>query len=578
MQKERNLIKELFSRVRQYKAKTVATPIFMVLEVLMEVLIPAIMAQIIDVGVAEMDMNYILLMSAFLILTALLSLFFGVMGAKFGSDAGAGFSTNLRHDLYSKVQEFSFSDIDRFSPSSLITRLTTDVQRVQQLFTMSIRMFVRSPMMLIFSSIMAFRAGGVLAMIFIIVLPILALAIAIMVKITYSYFNAAFKGYDRFNQVVGENLSGIRTVKAYVREDKEKVKFGESAENIRYNFTKAQKMMAVMSPLMMFVSYGCMIAISYFGAKLVNVGSMDTGSLMSIFTYTGQILSSLMMTGMIVVMYTMTKPSMERVAEVLSSKSSMDENEDGEKVVPDGSISFENVDFGYKEGSKVLKNINLEIKSGEMVGVIGTTGSGKTTLVSLIARLYDTTNGRVKVGGSDVREYNLDALRDSVSVVLQKNTLFSGSVRENLQWGKEDATEEEMKKALDISSALSFVMEKEGGLDYHVEQGGSNFSGGQRQRLCIARALLKSPKILIMDDSTSAVDTKTDRKIRESLRRDVNSMTRIIISQRVSSIEDADKIVIMNAGRIEDVGTHSQLMERNAGYRNLYETQTKGRE
>ncbi|MCI7455529.1 MAG: ABC transporter ATP-binding protein/permease [Spirochaetales bacterium] len=550
----------------------------MVLEVLMEVLIPAIMAQIIDVGVAEMDMNYILLMSAFLILTALLSLFFGVMGAKFGSDAGAGFSTNLRHDLYSKVQEFSFSDIDRFSPSSLITRLTTDVQRVQQLFTMSIRMFVRSPMMLIFSSIMAFRAGGVLAMIFIIVLPILALAIAIMVKITYSYFNAAFKGYDRFNQVVGENLSGIRTVKAYVREDKEKVKFGESAENIRYNFTKAQKMMAAMSPLMMFVSYGCMIAISYFGAKLVNVGSMDTGSLMSIFTYTGQILSSLMMTGMIVVMYTMTKPSMERVAEVLSSKSSMDENEDGEKVVPDGSISFENVDFGYKEGSKVLKNINLEIKSGEMVGVIGTTGSGKTTLVSLIARLYDTTNGRVKVGGRDVREYNLDALRDSVSVVLQKNTLFSGSVRENLQWGKEDATEEEMKRALDISSALSFVMEKEGGLDYHVEQGGSNFSGGQRQRLCIARALLKSPKILIMDDSTSAVDTKTDRKIRESLRRDVNSMTRIIISQRVSSIEDADKIVIMNAGRIEDVGTHSQLMERNAGYRNLYETQTKGRE
>ena len=578
MQKERNLIKEFFSRVRQYKAKTVATPIFMVLEVLMEVLIPAIMAQIIDVGVAEMDMNYILLMSAFLILTALLSLFFGVMGAKFGSDAGAGFSTNLRHDLYSKVQEFSFSDIDRFSPSSLITRLTTDVQRVQQLFTMSIRMFVRSPMMLVFSSIMAFRAGGVLAMIFIIVLPILALAIAIMVKITYSYFNAAFKGYDRFNQVVGENLSGIRTVKAYVREDKEKVKFGESAENIRYNFTKAQKMMAAMSPLMMFVSYGCMIAISYFGAKLVNVGSMDTGSLMSIFTYTGQILSSLMMTGMIVVMYTMTKPSMERVAEVLSSKSSMDENEDGEKVVPDGSISFENVDFGYKEGSKVLKNINLEIKSGEMVGVIGTTGSGKTTLVSLIARLYDTTNGSVKVGGRDVREYNLDALRDSVSVVLQKNTLFSGSVRENLQWGKEDATEEEMKRALDISSALSFVMEKEGGLDYHVEQGGSNFSGGQRQRLCIARALLKSPKILIMDDSTSAVDTKTDRKIRESLRRDVNSMTRIIISQRVSSIEDADKIVIMNAGRIEDVGTHSQLMERNAGYRNLYETQTKGRE
>ena len=572
------MIKDLFSRVRQYKAKTVVTPIFMVLEVLMEVLIPAIMAQIIDVGVATMNMKYILLMSTLLILSALLSLLFGVLGAKFGSEAGAGFSTNLRHDLYSKVQEFSFSDIDKFSSSSLITRLTTDVQRVQQLFTMSIRMFVRSPMMLIFASIMAFRAGGILSLVFVIVLPILAIGIAVMVKITYSYFKAAFKGYDRFNQVVGENLSGIRTVKAYVREEKEKKKFKDSAENIRYNFTKAQKMMTAMNPMMMFVSYGCMIAISYFGAKLVNVGSIDTGSLMSIFTYSGQILSSLMMTGMIVVMYTMSKPSMERIAEVLASESSMDENENGEKVVADGSISFENVNFGYKEGSSVLKNINLEIKSGEMVGVIGTTGSGKTTLVSLIARLYDTTSGSVKVGGKDVREYNLKSLRDSVSIVLQKNNLFSGSVRENLQWGNENATDEEIEKALDIASALSFVKEKEGGLDYHVEQGGANFSGGQRQRLCIARALLKSPKILIMDDSTSAVDTKTDRKIREALRRDVNSMTRIIISQRISSIEDADKIIIMNAGRIEDVGTHDELIKRNAGYKNLFETQTQGRE
>ena len=550
----------------------------MVLEVLMEVLIPAIMAQIIDVGVANMDMRYILIMSVLLIFSALLSLFFGIMGAKFGSEAGAGFSTNLRHDLYSKVQEFSFSDIDKFSSASLITRLTTDVQRVQQLFTMSIRIFVRSPMMLIFASIMAFRAGGVLAMVFVIVIPIIAIGIFTMVKITHAYFTAAFKGYDRFNQVVKENLAGIRTVKAYVREDKEKKKFKDSAENIRYNFTKAQKMMAVMNPMMMFVSYGCMIAISYFGAKLVNVGSMDTGSLMSIFTYSGQILSSLMMTGMIVVMYTMSKPSMERISEVLATETSMDENENGDTVIPNGSVSFENVDFGYKEGSRVLKNINLEIKSGEMVGVIGTTGSGKTTLVSLIARLYDTSKGSVKVGGKDVRDYNIKALRDSVSVVLQKNTLFSGTVRENLQWGNENATDEEMEKALDIASALSFVNEKEGGLDSHVEQGGANFSGGQRQRLCIARALLKSPKILIMDDSTSAVDTKTDRKIREALRRDVNSMTRIIISQRISSIEDADKIVIMNAGRIEDVGSHSELMERNEGYRNLFETQTKGRE
>ena len=572
------MIKELFSRVRQYKFKTAITPIFMILEVLMEVLIPAIMAQIIDKGVAEMDMAYILTMSFFLVLSALCSLLFGVLGSKFGSEAGAGFATNLRHDLYVKVQEFSFSDIDRFSTSSLITRLTTDVQRVQQLFMMSIRMFVRSPMMLIFASVMAYRAGGILSAIFAVIIPILAIAVLILVKITHGYFSAAFKGYDRFNQVVGENLSGIRTVKAFVREGEEKEKFKESSDYIRYNFTKAQKMMAIMSPMMMFVSYGCMIAICYFGARLVNVGSLDTGALMSIFTYSGQILSSLMMTGMIVVMYTMTKPSMERISEVLSFSPTMDENEDGEKIVKDGSVVFNHVSFGYKKGSTCLKDINLEIKSGEMVGVIGTTGSGKSTLVSLIARLYDTTEGSVMVGGKDVRDYNLTALRNSVSVVLQKNTLFSGTVEENLRWGNENATEEEMTKAADIASALPFIAEKEDGFKSRVEQGGANFSGGQRQRLCIARALLKSPKILIMDDSTSAVDTATDRKIREALRRDVNSMTRIIISQRISSIEDADKIVIMNAGTIEDVGTHEELLARNIGYRTLFETQTRGKD
>ena len=378
--------------------------------------------------------------------------------------------------------------------------------------------------------------------------------------------------------MVGENLSGIRTVKAFVREGEEKEKFRESSDYIRYNFTKAQKMMAIMSPMMMFVSYGCMIAICYFGARLVNVGSLDTGALMSIFTYSGQILSSLMMTGMIVVMYTMTKPSMERISEVLSFSPTMDENEDGEKTVKDGSVVFNHVSFGYKKGSTCLKDINLEIKSGEMVGVIGTTGSGKSTLVSLIARLYDTTEGSVMVGGKDVRDYNLTALRNSVSVVLQKNTLFSGTVEENLRWGNENATEEEMTKAADIASALPFIAEKEDGFKSRVEQGGANFSGGQRQRLCIARALLKSPKILIMDDSTSAVDTATDRKIREALRRDVNSMTRIIISQRISSIEDADKIVIMNAGTIEDVGTHEELLARNVGYRTLFETQTRGKD
>ena len=569
------MIKQLFSRVREYKGKAMITPVFMVLEVLMEVLIPAIMAQIIDVGVANMDMKMILILSAMLVVSALLSLTFGILGARFGSVAAAGFSTNLRHDLYDKIQSLSFSDIDRFSSSSLITRLTTDVQRIQMLFSMSIRMFVRSPMMLIFASIMALRNGGSLSLIFLAVIPIGAIGVYIMTHKTHRYFTAAFKGFDRFNQVVGENLSGIRTVKAFVREEKEKEKFDESAGYIRDNFEKAEKMMAMMNPLVMFVSYGCMIAISYFGAKLVNTGNMDTGSLMSIYTYSTQILSSLMMTGMIIIMYTMSRPSMERVSEVLSYEPTMDSNENGLSEVADGSVVFDHVSFGYNSSSSVLKDINLEIKSGEMVGVIGTTGSGKTTLVSLIARLYDPTSGSVRVGGHRTDEYNLKALRDSVSVVLQKNTLFSGTIAENLRWGNKEATLDDMEKAASIASALPFIKEKEGGFDGIVEQGGTNFSGGQRQRLCIARALLKNPKILIMDDSTSAVDTATDRAIREALRQDVNSMTRIIISQRVSSIEDADKIIIMNNGMIEDIGTHDELLKRNAGYRNLYETQTR---
>lgn len=568
-------MKELFSRVREYKKKALITPVFMVLEVLMEVLIPAIMALIIDVGIASMDLRMILLLSSLLVVSALLSLTFGVLGARFGSVAASGFATNLRHDLYDKVQELSFSDIDRFSPSSLITRLTTDVQRIQMLFSMSIRMFVRSPMMLIFAAVMCLRAGGSLSLIFVVVIPIMAAGVWIMTHRTHRYFTQAFKGFDRFNQVVGENLSGIRTVKSFVREKREEEKFDESAAYIRDNFKKAEQMMVLMNPLVMFVSYGCMIAISYFGARLVNRGSMDTGALMSIFTYSTQILSSLMMTGMIIIMYSMSKPSMERVSEVLQYQPTMDSNENGVKEVSDGSVVFDHVSFGYKDGSSVLKDVSLEIKSGEMVGVLGMTGSGKTTLVSLIARLYDATEGSVIVGGRDVRDYNLKALRDSVSVVLQKNTLFSGTIRSNLEWGDRNASEEEMEKAAKVACAYSFIMEKENGFDSVVEQGGTNFSGGQRQRLCIARALLKKPKILIMDDSTSAVDTATDRAIREALHSEVSGMTKIIISQRVSSIEDADKIIIMNNGMIEDIGTHEELISRNAGYRNLYETQTR---
>lgn len=569
------MLLSLYSRVRKYKWKAIICPLFMILEVLMEVLIPSLMAQIIDVGVASMDIPIIVKLSIYLIVAAILSLTFGCLGAKFGSEASSGFATNLRYDLYSKVQDLSFADIDKFSPSSLITRLTTDVQRIQMLFSMSIRMFIRSPMMLIFASVMAYRAGGVLSAVFIVVIPVMIFGVLLMTTKTHKYFTAAFKGYDRFNQVVSENLLGIRTVKAFVRESEEKKKFDEASVGIKYNFEKAQKMMAAMNPLVMFVSYACMIAISYFGAKLVNVSRMDTGSLMSIYTYSSQILSSLMTTGMIVVMYAMTKPSLERVEEVLSYSPTMDKNENGETEVKDGSIVFDSVSFGYNSTSTVLKNINLEIKSGEMVGIIGTTGSGKTTLVSLIARLYDPTEGRILIGGVDAKEYNLLSLRDNVSVVLQKNTLFSGTIAENLRWGNKDASEEEMEKCAEIASALSFIKEKDGGFSSHVEQGGTNFSGGQRQRLCIARALLKKPKILIMDDSTSAVDVATDRKIRSALRRDVNSMTRIIISQRLSSIEDADKIIIMNNGEIEDIGKHDELLLRNSEYRNLYETQTR---
>lgn len=570
------MIKELLSHVREYRRKAMATPLLMILEVAMEVLIPTIMARIIDVGIAEMNMSYIIKMSLLLIVSALLSLSFGTLGAIIGSKAAAGFASNLRHDLYEKVQDLSFADIDRFSPSSLVTRLTTDVQSLQMMFGMSLRMFVRSPIMLIFASIMAAKIGGSLSLVFLFTVPVLIAGILFMVNVTHKYFRAAFKGYDRFNQVVGENLSGIRTVKAFVREEEEKKKFKEASGNIRFNFEMAQKLMACMNPLIMFVSYACMIALSYIGAKFVNIGRMDTGELLSLYTYSAQILSSLMMTGMIVIMVSMTRPSMERVTEVLRYQPTMDKNEKGETEIQDGSIVFENVSFGYKEGASVLKNINCTIKSGEMVGIIGTTGSGKTSLVSLIARLYDVTGGSVKVGGKDVRDYNLKSLRDSVSVVLQKNNLFSGTIAENLRWGNPNATEEQMKEAADIASALPFIMEKEAGFESKVEQGGSNFSGGQRQRLCIARALMKNPKILIMDDSTSAVDTTTDRKIRSALRSKVNSMTRIIISQRISSIEEADKIIIMNNGEIEDMGTHEELVVRNTGYRDLYETQSKG--
>ncbi len=570
------MLKILLSRVREYKKYAFITPLFMIGEVAMEVLIPTMMGLIIDIGVANSDMDYIIRMSILLVVAAMLSLSFGVLGAWSASKASSGFATNIRRDEYAKIMGFSFADVDKFSTPSLITRMTTDVQNVQMSFQMMIRIFVRAPIMFVFAIIMVYHNGGSLSAVFAVAIPVVIVAIAFIFGRSHGYFSRAFKGYDSFNRVVQENLNGIRTVKAYVREEEQLGKFEESAEVIRSNFKRGQTLMALLNPVMMSITFACMIAISYIGARLINIGNMETGELLSIYTYTGQILSSLVMVGMVIVMFSISWASMIRISEVLSTEPSMSLNADGQKDVKDGSIVFDHVSFGYGGDSKVLSDISLEIKSGEMIGIIGMTGSGKTSLVSLIARLYDVQSGSVKVGGVDVRDYELESLRNQVAVVLQKNTLFSGTVEENLRWGNPEATESEIRWASDVASVTPFISAMKDGFQSHVDQGGSNFSGGQRQRLCIARALLKKPKILIMDDSTSAVDTATDASIRRALREDVKGLTKIIISQRLSSVMDADKIVIMSGGRIEDAGTHDELLSRNAGYRSLYETQTRG--
>lgn len=570
------MLRTLLSRVREYRKYAFITPLFMVGEVAMEVLIPTLMALIVDRGVTTQDMGYVFRIGIAIVAAAMLSLSFGMAGAWSASKASAGFATNIRTDLYSRIMDFSFADVDRFSTSSLITRMTTDVQNVQQSFQMMIRICVRSPIMFIFAIIMVYHNGGALSLVFAVAIPVVAVCIFLIFRRTYTAFSNAFRGYDVFNRVVQENLNGIRTVKAYVREEEQLGKFEEASETIRRNFRHGQTIMALMSPLMMAVTYCCMIAISYIGARLINIGHMETGELMSIYTYTGQILSSLVMTGMVIVMLSIAHASMVRIAEVLNTEPGMDTNPDGLKAVPDGSVEFRHVSFGYGKSSKVLSDIDLSIRSGEMVGIIGNTGSGKTSLISLIARLYDATDGSVIVGGHDVREYSLRALRNEVAVVLQKNTLFSGTVAENLRWGNPGATDEEIRRACRVAAAAPFVEAMSEGYDSHVDQGGTNFSGGQRQRLCIARALLKKPRILIMDDSTSAVDTATDASIRKALREDVKDLTKIIISQRLSSVMDADQIIMLDNGRIADAGTHDELLARNADYRDLYETQTRG--
>ncbi|MDD7588396.1 ABC transporter ATP-binding protein [Bullifex porci] len=573
------MIKKLSKSIREYKTTALLTPLYMIGEVAMEVLIPTLMALIIDNGVYNSDISYIVKLSILIVVAAILSMAFGIMGAKSGSKASCGFAKNLRHDLFHHIQDFSFKNIDSFSTSSLITRLTTDVQNVQQAFQMIIRICFRAPIMFIFAIIMVVHNGGTLVAVFAVAIPVLIIFCALFIKKVFPIFNRIFKHYDKLNRVVEENLTGIRTVKAYVREELEKEKFDSSSSAIHDDFVKAQKMLVLINPVVQSVSYACILAICYLGARLISVGDMGTGELMSVFTYTMQILSSLIMIAMILVQLSMSKASAERIIEVLEAKPEMDLNENGLKSVEDGSVVFEHTNFSYsgKDTPLVLHDINLEIKSGEMVGILGPTGSGKSSLISLIARLYDVTSGCVKVGGHDVRDYDIKALRDGVSVVLQKNTLFSGTVRSNLLWGNESASDEELTWALNSANA-DFVFTSKDGLDTVVEQGGNNFSGGQKQRLCIARALVKKPKVLIFDDSTSAVDTATDFAIRSALRRDVKNCTKIIIAQRVNSVMDADKIVILENGYIDDVGTHDELLSRNKTYQDLVKVQLGGKD
>ena len=578
------MIKRLAKCIREYKKSTILTPVFVIGEVIMEVVIPLLMASLIDNGInvgGDDGMNYVLKMGVALLVCALISMFFGSVAGRTCAVASAGFAKNLRHDMFYSIQNFAFSNIDKFSTASLVTRLTTDVNNVQQSFMMIIRMAVRSPMMFVFSFAFAFGINAKLASVFLCVVPFLLLGMFLIIRKAHPLFKRVFKTYDKLNSVVEENVRGIRVVKSFNRQNFEIDKFQNISGSIYNDFVKAEKTIAFNAPLMQMSVYVCTMLISWFGAKLiVDTGATEltTGELMSLFTYTAQLLNSLMFVSMIFVMMTMSKASAERIVEVLDEKSDIAEKDDAETTVKDGSIVFENVDFSYsKNADKLcLDNINISIASGETVGVIGGTGSSKSTFVQLIPRLYDVKEGSVRVGGTDVRDYSLESLRNEVAMVLQKNVLFSGTIKENLCWGKEDATDEEIRKACELACADEFIQKFPDGYDTFIEQGGANVSGGQKQRLCIARALLKKPKILILDDSTSAVDTATDASIRKAFREEIPETTKIIIAQRVSSVQDADRIIVLDDGKISAVGTHNELLETSSIYREVYESQMKG--
>ena len=577
------MLKKLAACVREYKKASLLAPLFVSLEVILEVIIPFLMAFLIDKGVDKGNMGYILKMGALIILCCVASLVCGALSGKYAARASTGFAKNLRHDMYHNVQNFSFSNIDRFSTSSLVTRMTTDVSNGQNAYMMIVRVAVRSPMMMICAMIMSFNISVKLALVFVCVLPFLAAVIFGIAIKAHPTFERVFKTYDKLNNVVDENLSGIRVVKSFVREEHEKEKFGNISEDIYKDFTKAEKLLAFNNPAMMTASYTCMLLVCWLGAKMiVNSGAttMTTGLLTSFISYSMQILMSLMMFSMVFVMIIIARSSAERITEVLSENSDLTNPENPVFEVADGSVKFEDVNFSYSKKKKkpAISDVNLDIKSGETIGIIGGTGSSKSTLVSLIPRLYDVTDGRVLVGGRDVREYDIQTLRDSVAMVLQKNVLFSGTIKENLRWGNKDATDEEIKHACVLACADEFVSAFPDGYDTYIEQGGTNVSGGQKQRLCIARALLKKPKILILDDSTSAVDTKTDAIIRKAFKEEIPDTTKFIIAQRISSVQDADRTIVLEGGRVVDFGSHEELLSRCDIYREVYESQVKGDE
>ena len=578
------MIKTLLGSIGEYKKDSLLTPLFVMLEVCFEVMIPFVMASLIDKGISAGDQGLVLRLGALLLAAAMMALLFGVLSGRTAAIAAAGFAKNLRRDIFKNVQSFSFANIDKFSTSSIITRLTTDVTNIQQSYQMIIRMAVRSPIMLTFTLIAAFRINHQLSLIFLGAIPVLGVGLILIIKKAHPLFRLVFKTYDGLNNLVQENVRGMRVVKAFVREDHEKKKFSEISREIYEKFSQAEKTIAFIMPLIQFCIFGSMLLLSWFGARAIIASGnsaalgLTTGQLMSLMIYVMQILISLMILSMIFVMITMSRASAERIVEILREKSDLQNSADPLFEIADGGIEFENVSFSYsaQEDKKVLENINLKIASGETIGIIGGTGSAKTSLVQLIPRLYDPLDGKVKVGGRDVREYDLGALREQIAFVLQKNILFSGTISDNLRWGKKDATLEEIKEVASIAQAKGFIEDYAEGYDTRLEQGGSNVSGGQKQRLSIARALLKKPKILILDDSTSAVDTATEERLKNEFAKRLKETTKIIIAQRISSVQDADRIVVMDNGRINAIGTHQELLADNLIYREVYESQIRG--